>query len=225
MDARTAQNLKPAELLSLMRAHGRAGFAKEVDAPLLLVRIDDGQGDLGLALVAALEDGSTSAGWRPEASLGYDTVVGSARDILSSRPPPLSGPLSFGGAAVHRRLFRALHFAVTLRKRRGASNVFSERISIGRARTNDIVLRHHSVSKFHAWFEQDEDDAFYMSAAKSTNPTLVNGADIAGSSLLRVHPGDEICFGTVVALFCPPEILWDALMVSGPPSSSKGRAG
>jgi hypothetical protein len=225
MDPRCAQNLKPAEMVSLVKAHIRSAFANEIDAPLLLVRIDGAQGDLALTLEAALEEGSRGPGWRSEPSLGYDTVVGSSRDVLSSQPPPPpSGPLSFSGPSLNRRLARTPHFAVTLRKRRGAANVFTERISVGRARTNDIVLRHHSVSKFHAWFERDEDDNFYMSDAKSTNPTLVNGTSIAGSSSVRIHPGDEICFGTIVVLFCPPEILWDALMLGGPPSSRRSPA-
>jgi hypothetical protein len=220
MDPRCAQNLRPAEMVSLANAHIRSAFATEIDAPLLLVRIDDTQGDLALTLEAALEEGSKGPGWRSEASLGYDTVVGSASDLLS-RPPPSTGPLSFGATSLNRRLSRTAHFAVALRKRRGASNVFAERISVGRARTNDIVLRHHSVSKFHAWFERDEDDNFYMSDAKSTNPTLVNGASIAQSSPVKINAGDEICFGTIACIFCPPEILWDALMLGGPPASSR----
>ena len=76
------------------------------------------------------------------------------------------------------------------------------------------------MSKFHAWFEQDEDDRFYLNDAKSTNPTLRNG--VAVSSSVQVQPGDEICFGSIAALFCPPEILWDALMAGAPTSSKRG---
>jgi hypothetical protein len=204
-------------MVTLLRTKSRARFAEAVGAAILLVRLDDTQGDLALALEAALEEGSAAAGWRPEPSFGYDTVVGSAADLkiagaAAARP-------SFDAADLARRLVRAPHFAVTLHKRRGATNVFSERISVGRARTNDVVLRHHSVSKFHAWFECDEDERHYLSDAKSANGTRVNGADVARTSPALVQPGDEIRFGDVVAVLCTPELLWDALHVAAPPSS------
>ncbi len=219
IDPRCAKNLRPEEMVSLARAHIRSAFVRELDAPVLLVRIDDAEGELALALEAALEDGSRGAGWRPEPS-GFETLVASTRDVLGHLPAS-QGPVSLSGASLNRRLQRTPHFAVTLRKRRGASNVFSERITVGRARTNDVVLRHHSVSKFHAYFEQDEDDRFYLSDAKSTNPTILNGAPVTSS--VEVHPGAEICFGSIAALFCTPEVLWDALMTGPPPSSRSAR--
>jgi hypothetical protein len=221
MDARCARNLKPAEMAALVKSKGRAAFADAIDTALLLVRLDDARGDLALALEAALEEGSATAGWRPEPSLGYDTVVGSAADLRGVGL--FAGRTSFDGADLAKRLLRAPHFAVTLHKRRGATNVFSERISVGRARTNDIVLRHHSVSKFHAWFERDENDRYYASDARSTNATHVNGVDIARSSPVGVEDGAEIRFGEVVTVFCAPEILWDALNVVAPPSGGSVR--
>jgi hypothetical protein len=221
MDQRCAQNLKPDEMVALLRAHGRVAFEQALDAPLLLVRIEDARGDLSLTLEAALEEGSTG-GWRPEPSLGFETIVGTSSDLRSLNLPVARA--SFAGADLHRRIVRSPHFAITLHKRRGATNVFSERISVGRARTNDIVLRHHSVSKFHAWFERDEDDHFYVSDAKSTNATLLNGTDIARATQVRIAPGDEIRFGNIVTIFCPAEILWDAVMLGGgPPSSRSGK--
>ena len=219
MDPKCAQNLKPEEMVSLLRSHTRAAFEQKVDAPILLVRIEDARGDLALTLEAALEEGA-GGGYRPEPSLGFETFVGSSPDLRSLTFPVARG--SFTGADLHRRLLRTAFFAISLHKRRGATNVFTERISVGRARTNDIVLRHHSVSKFHAWFERDEDDRFYVSDAKSTNATLLNGTDITGASQVQVSPGDEIRFGNIVTLFCPAEILWDAVMVgAGAPSSSR----
>jgi hypothetical protein len=216
MDPRCAQNLKPAELLSLLRAHGRAAFEQAIDAPLLLVRVDDARGDLSLALEAALEDGWAASGRRPDPSLGYETGLVDVRGL--SIPVP---PIAFAGADLFRHLVRAVHFGIALHKRRGATNVFSERISVGRAHTNDIVLRHHSVSKFHAWFERDDDDNFYLSDARSKNATLHNGTDIAKTSPVRLTPGDEVRFGEVVTIFCPPEILWDAMMQGRAPASSR----
>src|SRR5205085_1848689 len=110
----------------------RDAFVEAVGSALLLVRLDL-DSELSITLEAALEDSSSTAGWRPDSTLGYDTAVLDLGTLGTTSTRP-----SFGGAELVRRLLRAVHFAVTLKKRRGAANVFSERISVGRARTNDI---------------------------------------------------------------------------------------
>jgi pSer/pThr/pTyr-binding forkhead associated (FHA) protein len=85
-----------------------------------------------------------------------------------------------------------------------------DRISVGRAHNNDIVLRHSSVSKFHAWLECDEGRVFYVGDAKSKNGTKVNGEAVAGE-LHRLAAGDEIRFGQVVTTICPPDLFWDVV--------------
>ena len=224
MDPKHAQNLKPAEMVSLAKSHGRSGFAQAVGAPLLLVRLDDPNGDLALMLEAALEDAPTSGGRRPDSTMGYDTVIGTVADTLrSSSLMAAQARIAFGAAELHGALLRAAHFAVPLHKRKGAANIFADRISVGRARTNDVVLRHFSVSKFQAWFECDEDDRFYVCDAKSTNPTFVNGAQVSRSSPVAVTPGDTVRFGDVAAVFSTAELLWDALSATPPPSSRSTR--
>jgi len=224
MDPKHAQNLKPAEMVSLARSLGRAGFAQAVGAPLLLVRLDDPNGDFALMLEAALEDAPTSGGRRPELTLGYDTVMGTIADTLRlSSLVAEQARSAFGAADLHRALLQRAYFAVPLHKRKGAANVFADRISVGRARTNDVVLRHFSVSKFQAWFECDEDDRFYVCEARSTNPTSVNGTPVPRSAPVAVTPGDAVRFGDVVTVFCTAELLWDALTSAPPPSSHAPR--
>lgn len=229
MDPKSTQNLRPAEISSLARSRGRAGFTSAIGASLLLVRLDDPASDFALMLEVALEDAPTSGGFRPDPTMGYETVIGSLSD--SARAFDLAAQrrrADFTAADLHRQLVRAVHFAVPLCKRRGATNIFAERISVGRARTNDVVLRHHSVSKFHAWVECDEDDKYYLCDAKSTNATLVNGAQIPKSAPVPLNPGDEVRFGDVAAIFCPPDVLWDALATTTtgraapPPSGKRG---
>jgi hypothetical protein len=215
MDPRSAQHLKPAEFVARIRANGRAAFEAALATQILLVRIDDPEGDFAVTLEAALEDASTLDGPPSEPVLAYDTVVGSLNDPADALVHAARVARGhFGGADLQRLLSRAFYFAVALRKRPGASNVFSERISLGRSRTNDLVLRHHSVSKFHAWFERNEDDDVSLGGAKSTNPTMVNGVPIARSTRIDLMPGDEIRFGDVSALFATPGIVWDALRAS-----------
>ncbi len=220
MDPKHAQNLKPAELVSLARAHVRTGFAQAVGAPLLLVRLDDPTGDFALTLEAALEEAPTSGGRRPEPTMGYETVMGNIADTMRTASLlAAQTATTFGPAELSRVLLRAVHFGVPLHKRKGATNIFLDRISVGRARTNDVVLRHFSVSKFQAWFECDEEDRFYVCDAKSTNPTFLNGTQVSRAAPVAVSPGDALRFGDVAAVFCTPELLWDALANAPPPSS------
>jgi pSer/pThr/pTyr-binding forkhead associated (FHA) protein len=86
-----------------------------------------------------------------------------------------------------------------------------DRISVGRARNKDIVLRHQSVSKFHCWFEVDDAGAFYVTDAGSKNATKVNANSLKARERTRVEPGDVIRFGSVEAIMCAPRVLWAAL--------------
>jgi hypothetical protein len=222
VDPRAAQNLKPVEMVNLLRTTNRVVFESTIGTGFLLVRVDDPHSDFAITLEAALEDASTMGGRQPEPSMGFDTVVGSIPAsvesfLLASR----IARSQFSGPELARRLARTVHIAVPLHKRAAASNVFLERISVGRARTNDIVLRHHSVSKFQAWFEKDEDDRFLLAGGKATNPTQMNGIEVPRASPVTVDSGDEIRFGDVTAIFCMPGLLWDALMApaAAPPST------
>lgn len=174
------------------------------DTQLLAVRVEDPLGELGLSL-GEVERGP-GARLRPARdALGFATVVGSRADLEAARRRQQAPALT--AADLQARLAKAPHFFVPLRKREGKP--FAERISVGRALNNDVVLRHASVSKFHAYFECDDKGGFYLTDARSKNTTTVNGAVV--ESMARVHPGDEIAFGSVYATICPATVLWDAL--------------
>ena len=174
------------------------------DTQLLAVRVEDPLGELGLSL-GEVERGP-GARLRPARdALGFATVVGSRADLEAARRRQHAPALT--AADLQARLAKAPHFFVPLRKREGKP--FAERISVGRALNNDVVLRHASVSKFHAYFECDDKGGFYLTDARSKNTTTVNGAVV--ESMARVHPGDEIAFGSVYATICPATVLWDAL--------------
>jgi hypothetical protein len=171
---------------------------------VLLIQLDDRQGEL----VQALLDASNAAiePLRGGDGLAFGTTVGS----------PLSAPRSrrYGTPLDATRLqtmfVKAPYFVAPLVKRVFAGKPFSERISVGRARNNDILLRDKSVSKFHAWFELGDDDELRMGDARSTNRTLLNGRAV-GRDLEQVMPGDELVFGKVPATLCSTELLWEAL--------------
>ena len=104
-----------------------------------------------------------------------------------------------------------MHFIVALGKRADAARVFSERVTLGRARNSDVVLRHESVSKFHAWFARDEQNAYFVADASSRNGTWRNGVVLSGAETARLASGDLLRFGSVEATYCDAATLHAAL--------------
>ena len=117
-------------------------------------------------------------------------------------------------ATVRSLLAKHVYFAAPLQKRRDAGKAFTDRISVGRARNNDVVLRHASVSKFHAWFQVDEHGTFHIGDARSKNTTTVNNRLVVAPTIVPVRPGDTLVFGHVSATFSSADVVWDAMRAS-----------
>jgi len=111
------------------------------------------------------------------------------------------------GATVPGLLVDEPHFMVPIEKRRGSEDAMA--VSVGRSRTNDIVLRHPSVSKNHAKFHVDRIGAMSVSDAGSRNHTLVNG-ESADTRVDLAH-GDSVRFGCVEAVFASADQLWSMM--------------
>jgi hypothetical protein len=80
--------------------------------------------------------------------------------------------------------------------------------AVGQTRNNDIVIRDVSVSKFHAFFEDDGKGGFLLQDARSTNGTFVNGERVprqGQGAPVPVGSGDQIRFGDVVLSFVDAE--------------------
>jgi hypothetical protein len=99
------------------------------------------------------------------------------------------------------------HIVPIMKRADGGS--FLQHVSVGRARNHDIVLRHRSVSKFHAWFETHDGSRLLVKDQESRNHTFVDGQPV--SSRIEVFPGQTVRFGSVDARVCTPESLWAAL--------------
>ena len=90
-----------------------------------------------------------------------------------------------------------------------AENSWLEWIAIGRARNNDLVLRHQSVSKLHARIHSDKEDAadgninstYWLTDMKSTAGTMVNSIPIHPSEPHQLSPGNRIRIGQVDCVF------------------------
>jgi pSer/pThr/pTyr-binding forkhead associated (FHA) protein len=74
---------------------------------------------------------------------------------------------------------------------------WQERILIGRAPNNDIILRDASVSKSHAHFSQGPGGAWVLIAKKSRNGTFVDGRPLGGGESAAVRSGSALEFGNV----------------------------
>lgn len=78
-----------------------------------------------------------------------------------------------------------------------------DRVTIGRAAGNEVVLADPSCSSRHATFERGG-ESYIVRDEGSKNGTLVNGRRIKGPTALA--PGDEISLGSTVVVFDRPRM-------------------
>ena len=103
--------------------------------------------------------------------------------------------------------------------RKHADNSWLEWIAIGRARNNDLVLRHQSVSKLQARIHSDKgnvadgniDSTYWLTDMKSTAGTTVNGIPILPSKPHQLESGNRIRLGQVDCVFFDSAGLYDYL--------------
>jgi len=117
--------------------------------------------------------------------LPFSTTVGSLSD-MDRAPPEI--------------------FAV----QKSGTNPYSARISLGRARNCDIVLRDASTSKLHAHFVFDDKGQVQLVDQGSRNGTTVNGRRVSAPVFLA--SSDKIVFGSVVAEFLNAQALYQMLV-------------
>jgi pSer/pThr/pTyr-binding forkhead associated (FHA) protein len=80
---------------------------------------------------------------------------------------------------------------------KSSSNPYADRVSIGRARNCDIILRDGSVSKLHAQLRTEPDGSMVVIDLDSQNGTSVNDARATPNQPLTVRADDVITVGTV----------------------------
>lgn len=109
------------------------------------------------------------------------------------------------------KLSGARHFILPLFKRKSASEFEETKLTVGRNEGTDVMLHHSSVSKLHAWFEQDQSGALYLSDAGSLNGTRVNGKPLRNGELQWIQPLDQLQFGNIAAFTCSVPVLRSVL--------------
>ncbi len=81
-------------------------------------------------------------------------------------------------------------------------NAFQRRVTIGRTNNNDIVLDDSSVSRFHAWLQQDEATGVWqLFDAGSRNGTMAAGKKLPAKSAVDLSVGVKMKIGSVELTF------------------------
>lgn len=93
---------------------------------------------------------------------------------------------------------------------KAANNPYPDRVSVGRARNCDLVIRDAAISKLHALVRIDA-DAFSVVDVGSQNGTFLNGKRLIDNEPALLKCNDQLAFGTVDAKFMDGGALHDAL--------------
>jgi hypothetical protein len=89
-------------------------------------------------------------------------------------------------------------------------NPYPDRVSIGRARNCDVVMRDPSVSKLHAHFRVGQGKLEIVDN-DSQNGTRVNGRSLPANEAVGVEVGDVILIGNVSTRLVDAYTLYDLL--------------
>lgn len=202
-------NVRPPELVSDALRQTEPSFIRMYgDTMYLTIGAAKDFDELAAALSATLSNVETELA-RPINSMEFKTAIADSRAVLQSLSrSPSPDDVS---RALYRFMFQAGRYVVPLRKRASVDATYMERISVGRAPNKDIVLRHSSISKFHAWFEVHDSGTFHVVEAGSKNGTRVNGNRIPAKEPCALQSGDSILFGSVETVLCDARALWRTL--------------
>jgi hypothetical protein len=194
-------NLRPRETVARARAASEAAFVREMDGWLLLVRVDDPSEEAA----EVLRRGALGERTPLVPTIPFRTTMRMGTE------PTVRARSVFGPKQLELRLSAHAYVAIPIHKRAGSGKDFIERVSIGRAPNNDIVIRYDSVSKVHAWFARGEEGGVYVADAGSKNKTRLNGAPIPAQDPQEVLSGDSIRFGAVETLLCSASVFWHSV--------------
>ncbi len=203
---RIRANLLPKEFVDRALERGKIPFLSSLsDTHVLLVRCGDINSDL---VVDPFEEESRRS-VKKSRGFAFRTLAGAETEGGS-----VMGPRARVGQEHFRlvaQLSEAPHFAVPLKKHERSGAAYPDRVTVGRAANQDVILNEASVSKAQAWFEVSKKGHLYLRDAQSRNGTYVNDRRLSPRERVRVEPGDAIAFAHVEAILCTPEALWNAL--------------
>jgi len=188
----------------------RAAFVTSIgELKLLAVRVDRAPVDLVKTLIET--SSRSSHHWMRRTDTTGITMVAPITDGFLAAVAAAASRKAATGDILREALSRGTFHFITLTKRWDAT---SERVTIGRWSTSDVLLRHDSVSVTHAWIEQDDRTLLYLGDEGSTNGTQINGRTLDPGAMAPVVSGDAIRFGEVETVLVDAGDYWD-LVASG----------
>lgn len=202
-------SIAPAELVQSVLRLSEVAFNREHgEVPYLAIRLTSDAEGVAAGLETSFSGVETQLA-RPIGAMGFHTEMASREDLNELRRSARTRAPN-DEQTLARAFAKAPHYVVALKKREGVDAAFMDRITVGRAPNKDIVLRHSSISKSHAWFQFDELSACYVADAGSKNGTRVNGTLLAPRAPTQIESGDLVTFGSLEAILCDSQALWRA---------------
>jgi hypothetical protein len=116
--------------------------------------------------------------------------------FLHEERAPDGGPLAFHTEALPGRRMNPAGTLRLLPVVKAPESPYIDRVSIGRARNCDVVLRDASVSKLHAHV-RSEGTGWVLTDLGSHNGTKVAGVKLTPQQPVQLRPGAEVVFGSV----------------------------
>lgn len=201
---------QPENLLAQLAKPEPDGLIAAAGGYILLVRLNDFSRELAVGLEAPRGDQPREE----KVTLGFsvssdETTKANMGSVADLRASLARASLASDSRAFPNELLTASCYMVLLAERAVRSK--SNKLSLGRASSNDIVLRHASVSKVHAYLSLGP--PLVLTDSGSLNHTFVNGDPVGQSQ--RLGDGDVIKLGAVQCVLMSPASLWAAVRKRG----------
>ena len=132
----------------------------------------------------------------PTGEIEVLTAKTSSYDVLQATRRPVEHTKGMRVAAVYR----------------SDRNLFESKITVGRAKNNDIIIRERKISKLHSQIIPAEDGGHQLVDMGSSNGTVVNGIKLKKGKSHRLKSGDKIAFWRYIFEFVEPEALIKLLL-------------
>ena len=91
-------------------------------------------------------------------------------------------------------------------------NAYSSKITVGRAKNNDIIIRAAKISKLHCSFFRSDDGVWMITDMGSLNGTQVGGSRLEPKEQRPLKPGDDIAFWRYLFRFQDCDGLFQSLL-------------